>query len=179
MPDYFLPAEQRVEIIRHYGDRYRLRYFVETGTSEGFTTAALVNDFDSIQTIEIDENTHLRAVNRFARNPNVHCLFGDSGALLAQRVPRMIEPVLFWLDGHFCGGPGRGNVDTPVVEELEAALRAPQGSVILIDDARLFGGGPEHTEEFRDYPDLSWVAEKAERHNFEYFLQDDIIRLTP
>jgi hypothetical protein len=51
--------------------------------------------------------------------------------------------------------------------------------VILIDDARLFGGMPEHTEEFKDYPDIDWVEYLGVREGFVFLLQNDIIRLTP
>lgn len=177
MTDLYLPAEQRREIIRQYGRDCGIRTFVETGTADGETVATVFTDFDLIYTIELDEYLHFQAIARFVDLPKVHCLLGDSGVILPHVVAELTEPALFWLDGHYCGG-ARGDIDTPIVAELEAALKAPAGSVILIDDARLFGGGKEHTEEFFDYPDVSWVAQTAGNHGFSFELKDDIMRLT-
>lgn len=175
----YLPAAERVEVIKNYAKLYNIRYFIETGTSEGETVAALLGEFDHITTIEIDRDLHLQATIRFAGCTSVSCLLGDSALVLPEVVASHIEPVIFWLDGHYCGGPGRGEIDTPIVEEVRAALQAPTGSVILIDDARLFGGMPEHTEEFKDYPHVNWVKETVEAVGYSYWLNDDIIRLTP
>lgn len=177
----YLPAEERREIIRQYGKDYDIGVFVETGTADGETVAFLLKDFGSLYTIELDESLYRAAVNRFYDFRKVVCLHGDSGAIL----PSVIEdirafdlPALFWLDGHYCGG-ARGDIDTPIRAELDAAFKAPEGSVILIDDARLFDGGPEHTKEFADYPSLQWVKDRGMESGFDYVLKDDIIRLTP
>jgi hypothetical protein len=179
VPDLFLPAEERVKIIRDYAARYRIHKFIESGTSVGFTTDAVRDVFEQIYTIELDEKTYWAAVERFKNDKNVTCLIGDSGNLLHALVPSLNEPLLFWLDGHYCGGESRGEIDTPIVKELEAAVQAPRGSVILIDDARLFGGMPEHTEEFKDYPHVDWIFDLAFEWDFDWKLEDDIIRLTP
>jgi hypothetical protein len=174
----YLPANERVEIIRSYARQYNTRVFIETGTSIGDTVAALVNEFDVLNTIEIDPGLYRDARSRFARYAHVNCLLGDSGIWLCDLVPYLVDPVLFWLDGHYCGGPGRGEIDTPIRTELIWALQAPPGSVILIDDARLFEGMSEHTEEFKDYPSIHWVEAVAAECNYNLLIQDDIMRLT-
>lgn len=174
----YLPANERVEIIRSYARQYNTRVFIETGTSVGDTTAALIDEFDVLNTIEIDEGLWKAARERFAPHPHVNCLLGDSGTWLPDLVPYLPEPTLFWLDGHFCGGPGRGVIDTPIRTELIWALQAPPGSVILIDDARLFEGMSEHTEEFKDYPSVAWVKAVAAESDYNVLIQDDIFRLT-
>lgn len=176
MPDLYLPAEQRREIIRQYGRDCNLKTFVETGTADGETVATIFADFDLIYTIELDEYLHMQALARFVDLPKVHCLQGDSGLVLPQVVAQLTEPALFWLDGHYCGG-ARGDIDTPIRAELEAAMQAPAESVILIDDARLFGGGAEHTEEFKDYPDISWIEQVAGDDARHVDVRDDIIRI--
>lgn len=178
MPLY-LPAAERVEIIRTYARAFETKVFIETGTSVGDTVAALLDDFDVLNTIELDRDLYYRAKDRFSGIEKVNCYCGDSGDYLAGLVAYFSTPVLFWLDGHWSGGPVRGEIDTPIVSELSVAVTAPKGSVILIDDARLFGGGPEHTEEFKDYPPLSWVRTFAQDNGFHYKLEDDIIRLVP
>lgn len=175
-----LPHEDRCEVIIEYARRYSLRELIESGTGEGFAVNYLLERhvFDFITTIEISPTLNQRAKDRFKDFANVACLLGDSGNLLANIVALRKKPVLFWLDGHFCGGDTRPPIDTPIREELAAAFTAPKGSVILIDDARLFEGGKEHTADFADYPSLLWVRQQAAAAGFKYSLQDDIMRLT-
>lgn len=176
----YLPLEERREVIRSYARKHNIRTMVETGTNDGDTVASLLPDMDLIYTIELDEALYQNACQRFEGDLRVRCCYGDSGIVLPYVVGHQIsDPVLFWLDGHFCGGPTRGPVDTPIREELQAAVGAPWGSVILVDDARLFGGMPEHTEEFKDYPALSWVQDLAKAAGFDFSLQDDVMRLEP
>lgn len=173
-------SEEKAAILLDYAHRYGIRTFIETGTNTGATVAALITEFDDITTIELSLEIFLQAEERFLLNNNVICLRGDSGWWLPKIIASHTEPILFWLDGHYSGGnTARGEVDTPIVTELEAAVLAPHGSVIIIDDARLFGGMPEHTEEFKDYPHLSWIEGVAVSAEFNFEVKDDIIRLTP
>ena len=183
MADLFLPAEQRVEVIRDYAKRYGIRTFIESGTSVGATTEALMDDFDRLYTIELDHDLAERAKRMFSGHPHVTCVEGDSGVVLVGLIAAALpSPVLFWLDGHYSGpGSAHGDLDTPIRAELCAAILAPKGSVILIDDARIFEGQPEHGDEphYHDYPSLEWVREVAEAHGFDYEMRDDIVRLVP
>ena len=180
MTQLYLSHEQRVEIIRGFAIRHDLRIFVETGTGEGFTLSRLVSQFDVCYSCEIDRGLHRTAREMFAPfGERVQLVLGDSGEWLEWFVPTLVSPTLFWLDGHYCGGPTRGEIDTPIVRELKAAVKAPKGSVILIDDARLFGGGAEHSEEFKDYPHIDWVNDLAFENGYYPVLKDDVIRLVP
>jgi hypothetical protein len=180
MSDLYMPIEERRKVILDYAQRYNIRTFVETGTADGSTTAAMVPYFDELYTIEIDEGMYNHARLIFENASKVHCILGDSGHHLPWVMATITDPILFWLDGHYCGGPTRGSLDSPVQSELQTAIKAPKGSVILIDDARIFGGGPEEgLEGYTGYPDLSWVKAVAIQYGFQYHLEDDIIRLTP
>ncbi len=55
-------------------------------------------------------------------------------------------PSLFYLDGHYSGGfTGRGDKDSPIIEELNAILTNTNYPFkIVIDDARLFGIDPSY-----------------------------------
>ena len=81
-------------------------------------------------------------------------------------------PAVFWLDGHFSAGPtARADLDTPIVEELEAVLTHDRDDhVVLIDDARLFGTG--------DYPTIDQVRAQVARHrpHWQVDVHTDIIR---
>ena len=184
MSDIYLPIEERRDIIRSYAKSYGIRVFVETGTADASTTQALVPDFDELYTVEIDEGLYNHARLLFENEPKVEAFLGDSGTVLYDIVAHLgYAPAIFWLDGHYCGGPTRGTTDSPVIQELIAVSMAPKGSVALIDDARIFGGGVaeggDNGENYTGYPDLEWVEVWAKENGFNYLLADDIIRLTP
>jgi len=170
----------RVAVVKDYAERYGIRSFIETGTAEGFMVSYVLDTFDMITTIELSEQLYLNAKERFQPWPNVSCVHGDSAEWLPKLVPMYEFPILFWLDGHYSGGnTARGEIDTPIRAELEAAIKAPKGSVILIDDMRLFGGMEDHTIEFKDYPHVDWIRQFVWFYDFDFTVKDDIGRCTP
>ena len=70
---------------------------------------------------------------------------------------------------------GKGEKDTPVMEELIQIIQHPvKDHVILIDDARLFNGKD-------DYPTKQQVSEfvKQRLPNHSFSIKKDIIRILP
>lgn len=178
----YMSAEDRREVLLTYGRMFNLQVFIETGTNTGDTPWALMHAFVDLYTIELDETLFQDANNRFVQQPNVHVIHGDSTYVLPQILAKINVPALVWLDGHHSGGAtARGDLDTPVVQELEALFADTRKHVILVDDARIFKGQPEHDDEphYHDYPSCEWVQEQAEANGYDYLLLDDIIRLTP
>jgi len=81
--------------------------------------------------------------------PNVEVLEGDSGRLMPQFFIVSTGCAIFprWPFLRRCDG--RGELDTPICNEIDAILRlAPAGSFVVIDDARCFGTDSH-------YPDLA------------------------
>lgn len=164
-------AKQRV--ILEYARTYGIRTLVETGTYYGDMVAALESEFDRILSIELQPRLVERARRRFADEPKISIIFGDSGEMLAQVVPGLVDVALFWLDGHYSGGEtARGTEDTPVLRELANILRAGVDHVVLIDDARLFGVDAA-------YPTLAQVADLVETlcSGAVVSVSDDVIRI--
>lgn len=181
-PVRYMTAEERRVVLKQYGIKYGLRSFVETGTNTGETPWTLQHHFDELFTIELEPTLYKRAKERFRRVGKVTCLHGDSTDVLPEVLRRLQQPALFWLDGHHSGpGTAHGKLDTPVVQELEILFADGRRHVILVDDARIFDGQPEHNDEphYHDYPTVEWVAELAAKHDFDCELKDDIIRITP
>jgi SAM-dependent methyltransferase len=171
-PPHDVKAAAILRLAREHG----ARVLVETGTYQGDMVAATLDAFDAIHTIELDASLHAAAARRFASAPHVRCLQGDSGRVLPQILSSLGEPALFWLDGHWSGGmTARGDLDTPVLEELRHVLAHPvRGHVLLVDDARLFGTDPA-------YPAASEIVERIRRawpdHDVE--IAADAIRAIP
>lgn len=169
-----LDYRDKHEVLRSYARRYlHLRTFIETGTADGATTAAMVSEFDRLWTIELDHAVYLHNVKRFASEPSVTCLHGDSTTVLKELLLALDgEPALYWLDAHYSGG-ARGLVDTPIEAELREVFFRPGPKVVLIDDARLFGVDPA-------YPTVEWVETVVRSWGkWSFELADDIMRIVP
>lgn len=172
-----LPAEQRVQVIRDCVKQWRnshpddiMDVFIETGSCDGYTTAALINDFDYLCTIELDPDFYQMCIERFRKEKKVICLYGDSAHLLPFIIERVADGhcVTYWLDAHYDGRKTRGAKDTPIMEELAAIWTRPEPDLILIDDARLFGTDPA-------YPTLNDINNFISPLTLE--VKDDIIRI--
>jgi hypothetical protein len=152
-----------VSAIRWHARHYGLRLFVETGTAFGVTTAAVAGLFDRCWTIELSEELHRRALERF-KGTNVECLRGDSGALMPRIVAGLSQPALFWLDAHATGGAATADAGyDPTATELDAIFAASDRHVVLIDD------GSDQ--------DFDVIRRKAGRNRCT--IRNNIIRITP
>jgi hypothetical protein len=151
----------------------RFHTLIETGTFTGEMVDAMRPYFDRIISIEMSPQIYDTVSRRFAGDPRIQLVLGDSATELPRVLEGLDQPALFWLDGHFMGaGTARAEEDSPVKAELGALLRHPvRGHLILIDDARLFRG-------VDGYPTVSeltaWVA--RERPDSRVDVRDDIIR---
>lgn len=170
------PHRYKVDEIRRIARAYRCRSFVETGTYYGDTTWAVMDLFDRSFTIELDDALHELAVRRFADRPQVRVLHGDSGEVLPSLLDELVDPALYWLDGHYSGGvTAKGSLDTPIMKELDAIMTRGGTFVVLIDDARLFDGT-------HDYPKLEDLIDSVGQRLGDAFRIEvacDVIRILP
>ena len=115
-----------------------------------------------------------RAQRLFAADAAVTILSGDSGALLGPLLLSVNAPAVLWLDGHYSVWlTARGETDTPVRREIEAALDSgTPDDVILIDDARLFGAHPGLPLDRRS-PRL---PRARHRPSWRLRVEDDVVR---
>jgi hypothetical protein len=168
------PACVKHSTLRRYGRRFGTEILVETGTFLGDTLWVLKDQFRKLYSIELSPELHADAVKRFAADPHVHLLQGDSAAVLPPLVSTLDGRTLFWLDGHFSGWiTARGSKDTPIVEELETIFASGrENDVILIDDARMFNGTD-------NYPTIAEVVAlvKRRRPEWKVRVRHDIIRV--
>lgn len=171
-----LPDLMKRAILKRIATEHRAEVFVETGTFRGDTPWCFRNDFRKIFSIEVQPQLAELAVRRFAKHPYIEIIEGDSAKKLAEIIPKIDAPVLFWLDGHYSAGvTGRGDEDCPLWSELKAINgNLAHTFVIIIDDARCFG-----VEE--DYPTLEelrkYVSENLPKHLMS--VENDLIRIIP
>jgi hypothetical protein len=172
-----VPAPHHVKqtVVRAYARRYQMHTLVETGTFVGTMVAAMLDEFDTIYSIELSTKFYRRARVRFALRRHVHVLHGDSAIVLGDLCPTLPDPCIWWLDGHYSGGnTAKGDDVSPVLRELGHILARPPRDVILLDDARLFT--PEN-----GYPTLAQVTDLVATAwpDHRLTVRDDIIRVVP
>lgn len=117
-------------------------YFVETGSYYGEGIQRAIDaGFSCIYSIELAEPLYQYCKKRFASNPNVHLVLGDSAYVLSMVLEKIDAPATFWLDGHYSWGEtARGETNSPILKELEAIANHPiKNHTILIDDIRCCG----------------------------------------
>lgn len=153
-----LPALFKRLILKREAVLLGAREFVETGTLRGDTVWYFRDDFERLYTIEVQPELADLAARRFRNRPEVCVVHGDSARELANIMPSLSGPSLFWLDGHYSGGyTGRGSQDCPIWQELAAIIsRRDLQFTIAIDDAASFGHDPA-------YPRLEDVIDYARR----------------
>lgn len=169
------PQAYKYDLIRKYGQRFGIDVLVETGTCFGDAIQANLPFFREIYSIELGRDLFERAQNRFRRRPSVKLFQGDSGVVLREVLDRVKEPALFWLDGHYSEGvTAKGELNTPIRQELALILARRLPDVILIDDARCFTGRD-------DYPSIDEIRNEVSRaaadRTFE--AECDILRILP
>lgn len=175
--DATVPPQPRVKqgYVKDYAARFGLSVFVETGTYLGDMVNAVRKIFTEIYSVELSKELHERALQYFSDDKHITLLQGDSGKLIADLAVKIEKPCLFWLDAHYSGGlTAQGDVDTPIMAELQHILRRKYSDVILIDDARCFIGQDQ-------YPTVEHVQEYVAKARPEYkvFVKDDIIFIHP
>jgi hypothetical protein len=161
--------------------------FVETGTYRGDSVAAVRDIFAHLISVELSPEFAAAARSRFAGDPAVRILEGDSAAGLGEALASAPDrPAILWLDAHYSGGPtAKGARNTPIRAEIEQILSCRDGrDVILIDDARLFWPIPSEFvshETLHDYPLLSDVARQlaVSRHAYQVQVLGDALIATP
>ncbi len=167
------------DFLRTLRTLFPLTAFVETGTYLGDTAAIASTLFPSVHTIELSEALAQKAVIRFAMVPHVRVHQGDSATMMAKVVGQLDGPTLFWLDGHYSEGvTALGSQNTPIREELRMiAQTAPRGSVILIDDLRLFDGNasqPNVPPSMHGYPSLNEIYTELSGMDYQFFILGDV-----
>lgn len=122
--------------------------FVETGTLNGSTIFAMEPYFNSLYTIELSELFYNKTKKKY-NGDKINFILGDSSVVLQDLVPKLKGNIIFFLDGHWsCGRTARGPKDCPLYEEIECIMNSLESEcIIIIDDFRLFGKGPNNSNE--------------------------------
>lgn len=121
------------ELANRLRREFSVKAFVESGLGQGTTALWAEKHFDKVISIEID-NILIEKFKASYLKSRVEIVQGDSAEKMTEVVDSLIEPALFWLDGHT-------DDYTPVILELTAINTSKLAHIIMVDDMRMFGMG--------------------------------------
>ena len=127
--------------------------FVETGSYRGFMIENVIEEYDSIHSIELSIKWYAYCVFKLQHHQHVKFHLGDSRNILPLVLEDIHEPAVIFLDAHYSGGStARGDTDTPLLDELEIVRGRAYDDIIIIDDTLFLGkkGGAEPTRPITD-----------------------------
>lgn len=119
--------------------KYLNNIFVETGSYVGDGIQQAIDaGYEKVISIELSDKYHSISTNRFAGNPNISIIKGDSFKVLPSIMENINEQVTFWLDGHHsCEDTALGEHWAPLMQELDVIKSHNiKTHTIMIDDMR-------------------------------------------
>jgi hypothetical protein len=168
------PHLLKQKTVREYGERFKLRTLVETGTYYGEMVAAMKWRFDHIYSIEFVPELAERAQKKFADAPHIKIFCGDSRKVIPEVLAMLSEPALFWLDAGYYGWIGKQGDQERLSSEIKSILSHPLPHIILLDDARGLTGrdGIPSVADVKQYVESTFPDRSVA-------VQYDILRITP
>ena len=151
-----MPSLDKNFLLQLQNNYTNYKIFVESGTCYGSTTFAMEPLFEKIYTIEIKKDFFNATKTKYTGN-KIEFLLGDSSNVFQSLLPKLESKCIFFLDGHWsAGNTGKGIKDCPLIEEITHINNLfKHEAIIIIDDYRLFGKGPNKQDEICNWEDIS------------------------
>ncbi len=161
--------------------KFEVETFIETGTYYGNTAVWASSHFNTI-TIEYARTIYDRTVEKYRHITNINFLFGDSKVILKEIIPKLTQPAVIWLDGHWSAGETYGEGDEcPVIGEIQSIVDSKYPHFIFIDDAHLFLSPPPKPHKIEEWPSIDMVISAliSGKHTYYIIISDNVIVAVP
>jgi hypothetical protein len=149
-------------------------YFVESGTHLGHSIFSLHKYFKHLYTVEIAQYYHDICKQEFETKNinNVTLVLGDSIKVLPNFIKQIDGNAIFWLDGHWsCGKTEKGDMEVPLLKEIEIINNFKNKCAIIIDDVRLFGSNNDVN--WSDISEKSIINSLSDNRVEDYYYCND------
>lgn len=177
--EFGIPRDLVAGLARSQG----IRVAIETGTFQGKSAQALQQIFDRVWSIELSPEIHQAAKSRLGHLDGLTFLNGQSSDVMPDLIASLDEPILYWLDGHWCEGAGPSEIkQCPILDEIEIVDQHPHAanSCILIDDAQFHLAAPPPPYRKDEWPSLVEVVDALRaRHDRFFTVLDDVLIAGP
>lgn len=155
-------GEPNLQLLSFFAIAFSIKTFIETGSGHGETVQKALKIFPEVHTIELADGLYQEVNGKFGQQANCH--YGRSADILESILPGMNgEPILYWLDAHYSGGPTAGaNEQCALIEEIEVLnRRSGNDDFIIIDDAHVFFSPAVYGQvdwlDVRQWPDIQEI----------------------
>jgi hypothetical protein len=165
-------------ILEFVENETRIQLAIETGTFLGESAQMLSGSFETVYTIEAAPELFHHSTKRFLENKKVTVFLGSSLNVLPDLMTTLNVPAFYWLDAHYSGDVTSGESQPcPLLSEIRIISTQDKfdESIVVIDDARLFGGPHDLAPTMHGWPRLYEVLDNLERVNKKTFVIDDVI----
>jgi hypothetical protein len=159
----------------------KTNHYIETGTYLGEGIKCVLNNYETIHSIELSEKWAIHNMEQFKMNKNVNVYCGDSKKMLPYLFNNIHEPVTIYLDAHYSGGTTEfGEEETPLLYELEVLKnREYDDIIIIIDDCMLLGksGTCGCSDDHPVYPTMNYDWHNITENNIVKLMKPGYILL--
>lgn len=165
--------------------KWRINFFVETGTSHGDTTELAAIMFDQVWSCDINANLIEKARQRLQDYPGVKLSVESSPDFLRRIKPELAQPVMYWLDAHWSGGSIKPIRECPLLDEIASIGSLKGHSVLLIDDINLIESPPPPPHDPKQWPTMAELRTAltawGEPYKFEWYQgsSSQVLAVTP